>query len=647
MCGIGAVISLEGRSVPHLGSALTGMRELLSHRGPDAEGEWTHERRHVGLANRRLKIIDLERGDQPMTDGARNWITYNGEIYNYRELRRELGPSEFRTDSDTEVILRAYRAWGVGCLERLRGMFAFALWDEEHGRLVVARDRFGIKPLYTAVVDGVLYCASEAKVLLPFLPEIETDLAGLRDYLAFQFPLAGKTLFSGVEELPPAHVLVVENGQVRTERWWEVHYEPDTTSSEDQLVEQLRSAVVESVDMHLRADVPIGAYLSGGLDSSVVAVLAARAGQAEEFIAFTGRFEDGPEYDESAFAQQVASAEAFDLRVTTIGPDDFAASMADIAYFLDFPVAGPGSFPQYVVSRAAARERKVVLGGQGGDEIFGGYARYLLAYFEQCIKAAIEGTMHRAPFVVTYESIIPNLESLRSYKPLIQEFWREGLFGDLDERYFRLVNRAPSMGQAVDWEIFGEYSPLETFLSIFRAGNVREESYFDRMSHFDFKTLLPALLQVEDRLSMAHGLESRTPFVDHEVVQLAATLPALVKFRNGELKRSLKLALGDVLPRPVAERRDKMGFPVPLTAWVRGPLRDYTLDLFSSAASRREYLNARFDIAELIESESTFGRTIWGLLSLELWHQCYHDRSTHWSGLRRRMTAPDADLVVV
>src|SRR5262245_19856072 len=188
--------------------------------------------------------------------------------------------------------------------------------------------------------------------------------------------------------------------------------------------------------------------------------------QGDGFVAFTGRFDDGSAYDESAYAAEVAAAESFDLRVATIGPEDFPETMQEIAYYLDFPVAGPGSFPQYIVSRMAAEERKVVLGGQGGDEVFGGYARYLVAYFEQCIKAAIEGTSHSAPFIVTYESIIPNLESLRAYKPLIQEFWREGVFGDLDVRYFRLVNRAHDVDGVVDWSMFGDYSPLTTFLEI-------------------------------------------------------------------------------------------------------------------------------------------------------------------------------------
>jgi asparagine synthase (glutamine-hydrolysing) len=284
-----------------------------------------------------------------------------------------------------------------------------------------------------------------------------------------------------------------------------------------------------------------------------------------------------------------------------------------------------------MVSRLAAQHMKVVLGGQGGDEIFGGYARYLLAYFEQCIKAAIDGTMHDGNFVVTYESIIPQLGTLREYKPLMQQFWRAGLFGDLDARYFRLIDRAPDLRGTIDWDVLGDYSPFETFETIFRAGNVRKESYFDLMTHFDFKTLLPALLHVEDRVSMAHGLESRVPFIDTEVVEFAATLPADVKFKQGHLKHALKEAMRDVLPPAIVDRRDKMGFPVPLAEWINDELHDFVLDVFSGANARsRPYLADDFDVRDLIASEGAFSRNLWGLFSLELWQQAYHDESAQW-----------------
>jgi asparagine synthase (glutamine-hydrolysing) len=629
MCGISAILSLRDEEVPALDRKLAHMNDLLRHRGPDGEGMWLHERRHAGFGHRRLEIIDLETGSQPMTDERGNWITYNGEIYNYIELRDEIGLDDFRTTSDTEVVLRAYGRWGPSALDRLRGMFAFALWDAAEQRLFCARDRFGVKPLYYTVVDGAFICASEAKALLPFVPEIATDLDGLRDYLAFQFCLAGKTLFKGINELPPGHMLTVQNGTIRVERYWEIDYEPDFDHTERYFVERLREIVDDSVSLHLRADVPVGAYLSGGLDSSFIASLAARE-VGSQFKAFNGRFE-GADYDESEYARELAEWREFELHEVEIVAQDFVDTIREINYHLDFPVAGPGAFPQYIVSRLAREHMKVVLGGQGGDETFGGYARYLLAYFEQCIKAAIDGTMHNGNFIVTYESIIPNLETLREYKPLMQEFWRDGLFADLDQRYFRLIDRAPQLHDVVDWSILGDYSPFETFRSIFRASNVRKESFFDLMTHFDFKTLLPALLQVEDRVSMAHGLESRVPFVDHEVVEFAATLPADVKFRGGELKHALKRAAADALPARILERKDKKGFPVPLGDWMHGELHDFLLDTLTSPVARqRPYLDARFDAETVISRESKFSRNLWALLSLELWQQEFHDRAAEW-----------------
>jgi asparagine synthase (glutamine-hydrolysing) len=349
--------------------------------------------------------------------------------------------------------------------------------------------------------------------------------------------------------------------------------------------------------------------------------------------AFTGRFPEDERYDESGYARELADWRGLDLGVVDIDVNDFLASIEKVVYHLDYPAAGPGSFPQYMVSQAAARESKVILGGQGGDEVFGGYTRYLIAYFEQCIKAAIDGTTHRGNFVVTYESIIPNLVSLQGYKPLLKEFWSEGLFEHLDARYFRLINRAPHLSGEVDFEALGDYSPFTTFQGIFNGHNVGHESYFDKMTHFDFKTLLPALLQVEDRVSMAHGLESRVPLLDHELVELAATIPADVKFKDGTMKHVFKQATRSLVPDAIAERKDKMGFPVPLHEWFGGPARDFVSDVFSSSEARgREHFDNRKVLAGL-EKENRFGRQTWGLLSLELWQRLFHDREHEFKNL--------------
>ncbi len=634
MCGIGGAVSLARDKIPDLERQLKVMNTLQRHRGPDGEGLWMHAEGNVGFAHRRLSIIDLITGEQPMQDRSGNWVTYNGEIYNFIELRAELGPDNFVTSSDTEVILHAYRKWGVECVSHFRGMFAFALWDEARKILFCARDRFGIKPFYYTVVGGVLYFASETKALLPFVPKVETDLEAFKDYLTFQFCLAGKTLFRNIQELLPGHVLTVQNGAVQARRYWEVYYNLDFDHTAKYFEEKIRSLFEESVDLHLRSDVPVGAYVSGGLDSSIVASVAAQK-QGTDFKGFTGKFSFPEGYDESPYARDLAKWRGFDLYEVDVIPTDFVEQIEQVIYYLDFPVAGPGSFPQYIVSQLASHHRKVVLGGQGGDEIFGGYTRYLIAYFELCIKGAIEGTMHSGNFIVTYESIIPNLAALRNYKPLLQEFWREGLFEDRDKRYFRLINRAGALGDEINWAALGDYSPYETFRSVFLGENVDKKSYFDSMTHFDFKTLLPALLQVEDRMSMAHGLESRVPFLDHPLVELAATIPSNIKFKDGEMKHVLKTAMRPVLPESVANRSDKMGFPVPLQEWlVEEPVvREFVNDIFASSTSLRRELVNNAKVLDGLNQEPKFGRKLWGLLSLELWQRSFHDKAVSFKKL--------------
>jgi asparagine synthase (glutamine-hydrolysing) len=611
------------------------MNRLLRHRGPDGDANWINPTGVLGLVHRRLSIIDLSpAGAQPMTDSMGNWIVFNGEIYNYIEVRRELGLENFSTDSDTEVILASYRKWGADCVNHLRGMFAFVIWNERDHTLFCARDRFGIKPFYYMIQDGTFYFASEVKALLPFTEQIETDLDGFKDYLTFQFCLAGKTLFKGIRELLPAHTLIIRNGELQTNKYWEVFFEPDYEHTAAYFEEHLRALLVDSVQFHLRSDVPVGAYVSGGLDSSAIASISADLQDPSAMMGFTGKFSvHGDDFDESRYARALAGTKGFQLCEQDISARDFMENIRKVIYHLDYPVAGPGSFPQFMVSRLAAQYRKVVVGGQGGDEIFGGYTRYLIAYFEQCIKGAIEGTSHNGNFVVTYESIIPNLVALRNYKPMLQEFWREGLFESMERRYFRLVNRAPSLDSEINWKALEPYSARETFEGIFHGGNVRKESYFDLMTHFDFKTLLPALLQVEDRMSMAHGLESRVPMLDHPIVELAATIPADIKFRDGQMKHIMREAVKPFLPEVIVNRQDKMGFPTPLSEWMAGEARDFVRNVFSSRkALDRELIDNRRVLAGM-DGEPRYGRKIWGLLCLEIWQQEFHDREPEYKGL--------------
>lgn len=635
MCGIAGIVSLKGQPIPELFSRLGTMSRLIAHRGPDGDGSWSSPHGDAGLAHRRLSIIDLsDAGAQPMVAPNETTICHNGEVYNYVELREQLGGGwTFRTRSDTESILAAYDAYGDDCPEQLRGMFAFAIWDGRRRRLFCARDRFGIKPFYYTVVGELFLFASEVKALVPFLPEVETDAHALSEYLTFQYPIGEHTLFKGVKQLLPGHALAVENGRVRVWRYWDVRYEVDFDHKPHYFQRRLGELLDDSLHVHLRSDVPVGSYLSGGIDSSLITLLAAEASSANR-LAFHGKFTQHPGYDESHYAHTVAQTVGSTLHEIDITAGDFRDSIRDVIYHLDYPVAGPGSFPQFMVSRLASKHLKVVLGGQGGDEIFGGYARYLVAYFEQCIKAAIDGTYKNGNYVVTIESIVPNLGVLREYTPLITEFWRDGLFGPLDERYFRLIDRTSDMIDEVDWSQLDRQRVYEDFRAIFNnSNNVRKDAYFDKMTHFDFKCLLPALLHVEDRMSMAHGLESRVPFLDHPLIEFVATVPADVKFEGGQLKHLIKTTYAEVLPKSLLNRRDKMGFPVPLKEWFHGELHDMINDIFRSERARtRPFVNTDAVLSNF-DKAARFSRKTWGLLSLELWQQAFHDRAAEFRAM--------------
>lgn len=571
--------------------------------------------------------------------GSGNWLVFNGEIYNYQELRSELGLGRFKTKSDTETILVAYETWGEQCVEHLRGMFAFALWDEKRHRLFCARDRIGIKPFYyCSNRRGEFVFASEAKALLPFLDDITINRTALREYFTFQLCLDSRTMFDGISELAPAHTLTVERGVVSTQRYWRPEFHRREEISESDAVADLRALLHDATREHLIADVPIGGTLSGGLDSSAVSALAISGG-ATNYCGFTGFVDAGQQFDERRYAHALGAQYHFPIHEIALTPDAFITHIRDVMYHLDYPVAGIGSFNQYMVSRYAGAHRKVVLGGQGADELFGGYARYLLAYFEQAIKGAINGTNTPSRHIVSLETVTPNLQTLKEYQPMMKEFWSSGLFESGDARYFSLVNRRGHLTDEVRWETLPEDTSWDTFLGIFNAPRTHEQAYLDRMLAFDTTTLLPGLLHIEDRMSMAHGIESRVPFLDHRIVEFAASVPANVKFKGGVLKHLLREALRGVVPDTILDRKDKMGFPLPFSAWSRGPLREFIHDLFSSQRSReRDYINADKILASL-GREGTFGRATWGLLSLELWCELFIDERATWRYLRERRAA--------
>ncbi|KTC95675.1 asparagine synthase (glutamine-hydrolyzing) [Legionella erythra] len=627
MCGIAGIFNLKAAAVEQLEKKLQVMNKLIAHRGPDDEGIWTNKHKTLGLAHRRLSIIDLsQHAHQPMVAPTGDVIVYNGEIYNHVELRQALAAHwTFTTRSDTEVILAAYKVYGVDCVKHFKGMFAFAIWDGE--KLFCARDHFGIKPFYYTEQDHAFYFASESKALLPFLPSIKTERQSFAEYITFQYPMGNRTLFKGVHQLEPAHAMVISAEGKKVWRFWDVHYHIDYDHTPKYFYNKLEEILHESVKLHTRADVNIGAYVSGGVDSSLIGILATQQkGEALPF--FHGRFLEDKAYDESEYAQYAAQLCGTKLQVRDITSQDFADMFRKIIYHLDFPVAGPGVFPQYMVSEMASRQVKVVLGGQGGDEIFGGYARYLIAYFEQCMKAAIEGNYKKGNFVVTAESIIPNLEVLNAYKPLLKRFWSHGLFEPLEKRYFTLVDRGMDLDGEVTLTAAERGHVYNKFIEVFNAAKFEKaESYFDSMTHFDFKCLLPSLLHVEDRVSMAHGLEARVPFLYYPLIEFAATVPANVKFADGRMKHMLKQTFANVLPKQILNRKDKMGFPVPLNEWIRGDLKEFVFDILHTGLSRKDNFIDYQRIINTIDDSGKFSRKVWGFLCYEMWHQVFHDQA--------------------
>jgi asparagine synthase (glutamine-hydrolysing) len=440
MCGIVGVVNKDGSQV-ELG-LLSRMAQTIKHRGPDEEGYLLEG--PVGFYHKRLSVIDLVSGRQPMTSGHVS-IVFNGEIYNYLELRESLKRSghAFVTNSDTEVILRLYLEYGPESVKQLNGMFAFIIYDRENKRLFAARDHFGIKPLYYFVDDRTLLFASEIKAILAH-PAVQAkpSYRAVQEYLIFQYVLSQATLFDGIQKILPGHYQVIdlESFEIKNVKYWEPDFTVDTHHTEEYFVFRLRELLEDTVKIQMRSDVPLGAHLSGGIDSSIVTVLASRL-STQPIKAFTGAFREGPEFDETPYAREVAAscgARMFEIRPSEA---EFIDHLPRLIYHLDEPAAGPGLFPQYMVSKLASSEVKVVLGGQGGDEIFGGYTRYVIAYLEQALKGAIYETNDEGEHIVTLKSILPNLSFVKGYVPLLSRFWQAGLFEPMDQRYFRLVDR--------------------------------------------------------------------------------------------------------------------------------------------------------------------------------------------------------------
>ncbi len=627
MCGIIAIYDQRSKVIDPV--LLKKMADSIQHRGPDDEGSFFDD--HLGFYHKRLSIIDLTSGHQPMNDEHLT-IIFNGEIYNYLELRQELIQRgyQFKTHSDTEVILKMYREYGEEAVSKLNGMFAFLIYDKKEQKLIAARDHFGIKPLYIFQKNGLIIFASEIKAIL-IHPEVNSQFrqASLNEYLTFQFVLGDNTLFENVKKLLPGHYLVIDLQQQEKNKlvkFWEPEFRTDHHHTLDYFVYELQRLLEDTIKIQMRSDVPVGTYLSGGMDSSIVTILASRYAP-KGLKTFTGAFKEGKAFDESAYARIVGDHCKAQMHMVFPSDKDFTDLLPMLIWQMDEPTVGPGLFPQYMVSKEASGQVKVVLGGQGGDEIFGGYTRYVIAYLEQALKGAIYETNDEGEHIVSLQSIVPNLSALKQYVPMMRSFWRKGAFEEMDRRYFHLIDRSEHVLDLYTAEFRQNFDKEQIFRHFQQLFNHPDtKSYFNKMTNFDMFGSLPGLLQVEDRVSMAVSLESRVPLLDKRIVNLIASMPVVMKFKGGELKYILKKAVKNILPDPILKRKDKMGFPVPLSQWAKNGASTFIKDILLSKRCRERGIFSPAKIEALIETERPYGRALWGALCLELWFTRFIDQ---------------------
>ena len=622
MCGISGILDLKGRrELPR--ELLARMNEAQHHRGPDAGG--LHVEPGLGLAHRRLSIIDLATGQQPLfnEDGS-VVVVFNGEIYNYQALIPELVRlgHVFRTKSDTEVIVHAWEAWGEACVERFRGMFAFALWDRNRETLFLARDRLGVKPLYYAVLgDGQLVFGSELKSLAvhPGLAR-ELDPLAIEDYFAFGYIPEPRTIYRMARKLAPGHTLAIRRGQPvpAPREYWDVRFTLDNPIGEvdasAELVERLR----ESVRLRMISEVPLGAFLPGGVDSS--AVVAIMAGMSEQPVNTCSISFSDPAYDESAYARQVAERYRTRHFVDNVDSDDFGL-LDVLAQTYDEPYADSSAIPTYRVCQLARRHVTVALSGDGGDENFGGYRRYRFHTAEERLRGMLPLSVRRPAF-----GLLGRVYPKADWAPQVfrAKTTFEALARSSVEAYFHSMSilsdpmRSRLYSNAFKARL-GGYNAVEVFHR--HAARAGTDDALGLIQYLDLKTYLVGDINTKvDRASMAHSLEVREPLMDHPLVEWLATLPSSLKLRGGEAKRLLKKAMEPHLSAEVLYRR-KMGFAVPVARWFRGPLRGRVRDsLLGSALADTGYFNARY-LEQLVEQHDTGMRDhsapIWALLMFE------------------------------
>ena len=637
MCGIAGIIRWDQRPVyEHEIRAMCG---AMVHRGPDDEGVYVGDGAAIGM--RRLSIIDLEGGHQPVSneDGA-IWIVFNGEIYNYRELRRELEGRghTFRTAGDTETIVHLYEDYGPRCVDHLRGMFAFAIWDRRTRQVLLARDRLGIKPLYYAERDGELLFASELKPILQ-VESMGRELSwrAVGHLFTFLSTPPDQSIVEGISKLEPARIAVAGPGsKLKIERYWDVTFEPNETATEAELVERLRAMLVESVTLHQVSDVPVGAFLSGGIDSSaIVALMAAPA--AGRLKTFSIGFEEAG-FSELAHARAVASQFGTDHHELVLRPD-VVEIVEDLTWYLDEPFGDTSAIPTYMVSKLAAEHVKVVLSGDGGDELFAGYDKYVVEGQERMYDR-LPGPAKRLAGSVG--SIMPHGMYGRRF---LRHLALEGANRYLDASTLFHTDEMPNLFRREAFEHVARYNPLA---SAGMGPNVSRPDWLSAVQYRDLNHYLPLdVLTKVDRMTMAHSLEARPPLLDHRLVEFAATIPAKFRLRDGTTKYLFKQAMRGILPDSIIDRR-KQGFAVPMSRWFRGELAAFARDvLLSDTCRQRGIFNLGY-IERLLQLNAQ-GRDldlqIWTALSFEVWCRRFLDAPAQTPVLQPARTRRRAALM--
>ncbi len=635
MCGIAGIFNRLGTS-PDM-DVLRRMNERIAHRGPDGDGFFTEG--GVALAHRALRIIDLsDAAIQPMHnhDGSLH-LVFNGEVYNYVELRPELEARgyTFRSHSDTEVLLNAYEEWGVDCLQRLNGMFAFAIWDSRKERLFIARDRIGVKPVYYHWDGERLVFGSEIKALLAY-PGIETrpNFAAIAEYMNAMFTTGEHTWFEGIKRLLPGHYILADAQGLHVRQWWDAPTAEDPVGKHDEsyYVSRTRALLEDSVRLRLRSDVPLGAHLSGGLDSSsIVALLSRRLRENGEPVrTFSGAFAEGPAYDERKYVKDVVAKYGTEHHETLPTAGDLQRLLDRIVWHMDEPAAGPGILLQWAVCRITNDAGVIVInGGQGGDEAWGGYLGYVPAYFRSLLKAARK---HPRLLLDVLKSGFVLLSRSNTRVTLLKTLVR-----GRKARLRASTALGTWAGPAFKRAAVGAKQAERTTTTGATQGR---RSALGAVMYYDLKWYLPALLQVEDRTSMAFSLESRAPLLDYRLIELAASVPSHLKMKHLDMKHIFKEAVKDVLPASIYKRTDKMGMPTPVDIWFRESLAGWVREqLDSPDASEFGLLDLDFVLHALEEHQSGArdrSLDLWKMLNLVTWWRLH---------IARTVPVPEPQLV--